>query len=124
MQVTIQANHLELTEAIREYAEKKIGELDKFVPDGTHVSADIILERTTAHHKKGEIFKAETNVSVPGQLLNASAEHEDLYAAIDKVRDGAMRELKRYKEKQSDKQMKGARKAKEQLHSSEILLDE
>ena len=124
MQLNLRANQFDLTDAIRDYAEKKIGELDRFVPEGTHVTADMILQRTTGHHKKGDVYQAETNISVPGQLLTATAEHEDLYAAIDKVRDDAMRELKRYKEKLTDKRVKGGRIAKEQLHSSEVLLEE
>lgn len=111
---------MELTDAIREYAWNKISELQKFLPEGTHASVDIILERTTNHHKKGDVFKAEANVSVPGQLLNAEQVHEDLYAAIDKLKDEVGRELKKYKEKLTDKRMKGARDAKEDLHISDI----
>lgn len=117
----IQAQHMDLTDPIREYAWNKITELEKFLPAGTMAHVDILLERTTNHHQKGDIFKAEVNVSVPGQLLNAEAVAADLYAAIDKVRDEVRRELKDYKEKLTDKQMKGARQAKEALHTSELL---
>jgi len=120
----IQAHHMELTDAIREYAWNKLTELSKFLPEGTHASVDIVLERTTNHHQKGDVFKAEANIDLPGQLINSETVHEDLYAAIDSLKDEVGREFKKYKEKLTDKQMKGARKAKELLHSSEILLDE
>lgn len=115
---------MELTEPIREYAWNKITELSKFLPEGTHASVDILLERTTNHHQKGDVYKAEANIDVPGQLISAEAVHADLYAAIDALKDEVGRELKQYKEKLTDKQMKGARLVKEMLHSSEILLGE
>ncbi len=120
----IQAHHMELTDPIREYAWNKITELSKFLPEGTHAAVDILLERTTNHHQKGDVFKAEANIDLPGQLINVEAVHADLYAAIDALKDEVGRELKQYKEKLTDKQMKGARMAKEMLHSSELLLDE
>lgn len=120
----IQAHHMDLTDPIREYAWNKITELSKFLPEGTHAGVDILLERTTNHHQKGDVFKAEANISLPGQLVNAEAVHADLYAAIDQLKDEVQRELKQYKEKLTDKQMKGARQAKELLHSSEVLLEE
>lgn len=118
----IQANHMDLTDPIREYAWNKISELSKFLPEGTHATVDILLERTTNHHQKGDVFKAEANVEVPGQLLNAEAVHEDLYAAIDKLKDEVRRELNTYKEKLTTKRRKGQRDAKEELHSLDMTV--
>ena len=120
MKMNLQAKHLELTDAIRDYAEKKLGELDKFIPEGTLSSVDISLERTTNHHKKGDVFKAESNISVPGTLLNAESEHENLYAAIDLLKDEMTRELKRYKDRLHTKMMKGARADKEDSHMTDL----
>ena len=117
----IQAQHMDLTDPIREYAWNKITELEKFLPAGTMAQVDILLERTTEHHQKGDIFKAEVNVQVPGQLLNTEAVAGDLYAAIDKVRDELQREMRQYKEKLSDKRIKGGREAKEMMQESELL---
>jgi putative sigma-54 modulation protein len=117
----IQAQHMDLTDPIREYAWKKITELEKFLPAGTLAQVDILLEKTTAHHQNGDIFKAEVNVSLPGQHINAEAVQADLYAAIDKVRDEVKREMKEYKERLADKLIKGGRELKEKTHTTELL---
>lgn len=66
------------------------------------------LAKTTGHHKKGNIFKAEVNIQVPGKLIRASTEEWDLCAAIDKVKDELQREIKKYKEKSRTHYKNGA----------------
>ncbi len=98
MTINIKTTNLELTDAIRKYAEDKVGEaLSKYTLD--IIQADIEVGKTSAHHQKGEIFRAEVNVQIPGKLVRAETVHEDLYAAIDKMRDILLEELRKQKEK-------------------------
>lgn len=93
--------NMELTPALSVYITKKLEALEKFVdPEDTSVGVDIEIGKTTAHHKLGVVFRAEFNMTYHGKLVRAVADAEDLYAAIDEVKDELARELRVRKEKQ------------------------
>lgn len=100
MTVTIKATNIELTPAIRKYATDKIAVLAKFLP--SLLSAKIDIGRTTKHHAKGLVWRAEVNMHGPQRLLRAEAVADDLYAAIDQVQSELKNELKRFKEKKAN----------------------
>ena len=111
MQIKIKGTGLELTEAIKNYAEEKIENLTKYFDNIQ--SADIDVGLNSHHHQKGKIYYAEVNLSVPGQLVRVSKECEDLYKAIDKVRDHLKVELEKMKEKMRSRDKKVLRGEKE-----------
>ena len=98
--ISIKATNTELTPAIAEYVRKRIAMLDKVV-DAEDTSARVSVEvgKTTHHHQKGDLFRAEFNVHIAGHDFRAAAEKDDLYAAIDEVRDEIIREVTGYKDK-------------------------
>ena len=97
MQVTITGKGIELTEAIKAYAEEKIGALDKFY-DGI-IRAEMAVGVENHHHLKGQIYVADCKLIVPGKDLFASKNEKTLYKAIDKIRDYLEGELKKMKAK-------------------------
>jgi len=111
MKIIIKAINIELTPAIKEYTQKKIGSLAKYLknfnPELT--KAEVELGKTTFHHRQGEVFKAEVNLNLEGKLLRAEEVGESLLAAIDLVRDALVDNIKHYKEKKLTKFIRGAR---------------
>jgi len=98
MQIDIKGTNMELTEAIKDYVNEKIGGLDKFFDQILEARVDVGL--TTKHHQKGNIFRAEVNLEVPQKhIIRAEAEREDLYMAINEVKIELQGQLKKYKEK-------------------------
>ncbi|MFA6486503.1 MAG: ribosome-associated translation inhibitor RaiA [Candidatus Magasanikbacteria bacterium] len=97
MQVIITGKGIELTDAIKDYAEKKISGLDKFM-EGI-IRAHVTVGVETHHHLKGEIFICECKLEIPGNDVFASKNEKTLYKAIDKVRDYLETELKKHKAK-------------------------
>jgi putative sigma-54 modulation protein len=88
MNIKIRSVNFEITPAIDDYISKRISSLEKFleVKDGT--MCEVEIGRTTMHHKSGDIFRAEINLTQPGhKQIYAVAEEVDLYTAIDIVRD-------------------------------------
>jgi len=124
MKMTLRATHLEITDPIQKYVEKKLGELDKYVSEGTMMEIDAEVARTTNRQQKGDVFVANANIVLPGALLRAETEHEDLYAAIDLLKDELQRELRRHKEKQMDKEKQEGLKRKEDRHAKPPVIDE
>ena len=115
MILNLKATNVELTSALKEYVEEKIGSLDRFLErwerEGA-IEAWVEVGRTTRHHQKGDIFRAEVTVRMPGKtVLRAEEEDIDVRTAIDKVRDEILREIKRHKEKKTaERRGKGKRK--------------
>jgi putative sigma-54 modulation protein len=98
MKIDIKGTNMELTEAIKDYVNDKIGSLDKFF-DGI-LEARVEVGLTSKHHQKGNIFRAEVNLDVPRKHnLRAEAEREDLYMAINEVKEELQRQIKKLKEK-------------------------
>jgi ribosomal subunit interface protein len=93
----LKTTNLELTEAIENYTREKIGMLEKFLKNiELPQSARIEIGKTSDHHKKGKIFFAEVNLELPHRMLRASVDAEDLYEAIDRVKEALEREILRY----------------------------
>ena len=118
MRITIKAKNLELTEELQNFIEEKIGSLKKFVKilkeergEGkTLAEAFVEVEKETRHHKKGKIFKAEAQISLPGKILMAQARGEDLYSAVVKLKDELQQEIKKYKLKNRELNIRKQRK--------------
>ena len=95
MKILTKGTNLELTEALKNYVEEKVGVLDRYM-DGI-LEARVELEKTTPQ-QKGEIFRCEVNLSVPQtHLLRAESTEIDLYAAIDTVIPKLREEIQKYK---------------------------
>lgn len=99
MAINIKGTNLDLTPALKQYVEDKIISLIKFYSGLTQVRVE--LERTTKHHHKGEVWRAEANISGPKHLFRAEAVADDIYSAIDEMKDELKRELQALKEKRS-----------------------
>jgi ribosome-associated translation inhibitor RaiA len=71
LNVQVRATNFNLTPAIDEYVSKKISSLQKFLDSKNNPDSEILcmveLGRTTKHHKSGDIFRAEVNITVPGK---------------------------------------------------------
>jgi ribosomal subunit interface protein len=68
------------------------------------LNLDLELEKSVGSQNKGEIFRAEINLEIPGELLRVEKTEDDLYKAIDKVKDHMEEVIISYKEKLRDKQ--------------------
>ena len=95
----IKGTGIDLTDAIKDAVETELATLDPMIERwGDAVSADVEVGKTSQHHHKGEIFRAEVNLTIPGKLLRAEDENEDLYVAIKNVAKSLGRELNKEKE--------------------------
>lgn len=90
MQVTITGHHLEVTEALHNYANTKLDKLNNHHDRITSVQVRLAVD------KMAQI--AEGTLHVSGKDLHAEASHEDLYAAIDLLVDKLDRQLLKHKE--------------------------
>jgi|SRR3989338_256000 len=117
MKINLLAKNLELTDQIRDYVMKKVTNLEKLLysikEKGGEVMANFEVGKTTNHHKSGKVFRAECLIKIDGEDFYASAETDDLFAAIDEVKENIFREISKFKNKKRKIFHRGARKVKE-----------
>ncbi|KGQ21985.1 ribosome hibernation-promoting factor, HPF/YfiA family [Thermus filiformis] len=88
--------NLEITEALRNYVEKKMSRLDRYF-DG-EMEAKVVLSLAGSPHVEKKA-KAEAQVNLPGGMVRVEEEDKDLYEAIDRMVDRLETQIKRYKER-------------------------
>jgi len=91
VQIAITARNLELTPALRQYAEGKLKKLEKYLDNIT--SAHVIL----SIEKHRQI--AEATLHVRDLTIRGQESTDDLYSSIDRVLDKLERQILKYKEK-------------------------
>lgn len=102
MNVTINARHMEVTDAIRNYAEEKTQKFPKFFDNIQ--SVEVILD-TEAGQSTVEMVVTAT----PRSTFVAHHRDEDMYASIDQCVDKISEQLRRHKDKLRDRKGAGAR---------------
>ena len=100
--ITVSARHLDLTEAIRNYAEDKAGKLPKFY-DGIN-TIEVILDGSDAKQTRAEIVvSAEHN-----NRFVAHHSGEDLYGCIDQAFHKVQHQVTAHKERFRNRKHSGA----------------
>ena len=79
MKFNIRGQKMEVTSAIKEYCEKKIGKLEKYLTNPSEVTANIVLK------VRGKEQTVEVTIPFKKIVLRAEDTSKDLYAAIDLV---------------------------------------
>jgi len=102
MVIKIKGTQLDLTSPIKAYINTKLKSVERLIAriDENNVAeANIEVERTTHHHKRGQVYRAEINLILPRKLLRAEAVSEDVRLAINEAIKELAREIKKYKSK-------------------------
>ena len=85
MTINISYRGVESTPAIQAYVEEKMQSLDKFSPEIRLIDVEVGL--LNQHHQKGKIFECRAVMQLNSDVVRIEKDAEDLYKAIDKVRD-------------------------------------
>jgi len=96
MQLIIQGKNMEITDRLREYIEKKVGKLDRYLPTITEARVELSVEGAKSA-KDRQV--AQLTVRARGTLLRAEERSADMFASIDAVVDKMYRQIVRYKGK-------------------------
>jgi putative sigma-54 modulation protein len=99
MKINLLATKITLTPAISQYVEEKMNMLEKFLGDTPVINFDVELAKIGGKQAKGQVFRVEANLSLPGTLLRVEKTESDMYKAIDKVKDHLAAVIVKYREK-------------------------
>ena len=117
MKINFQGKNMEITPAIHDYIIKRVTNLGKLLDKIEETTGEVLVvfnvAKTTNHHKAGEVFHADCSVETNRGNYFSSADKEDLYEAVDAVKESIFREISKTKEKKNALFHRGARKLKE-----------
>ena len=102
MIIELKETNLKLVPVTKEYIEKKLQPLERFVKryeDKEEIRMFVEIARTTKHHQKGNIFYAEVTMELPKSIIRAEATNIDVNTALDELKDLVKHECRQYKEK-------------------------
>lgn len=89
MQITVRGKNIEITDALRDYATKKVGRLEKYLDRPLDAMVTLAVEK--------DRHKVEVTATVNGLILRGEEATPDMYASIDLVIDKLEKQVERYK---------------------------
>ena len=119
MRVTIRQKDLKITPVLTRYIEQKVLKpVRRLLKEGIS-SEPLILDlefgRTTSHHRKGRVFRAEASLIIGKKMLRAEAEAEDIHASCDLLEAELVREINGFKGKRLAQDRREGRTVKKEL---------
>jgi len=122
MQISIIGKNLEITESLRKYVEKKIGRLDRYLPNNIiEGRVELTVENTRAA-KDSQI--AQVTLRTRQTVLRAEESSADMFASVDAVFDKMQRQIDRFKGKRWSKRVEPAAAGTAQLANAVVAEEE
>lgn len=91
MRFDIRGKNIELTDALKEYATKRLSKLGKYIDDMKEVQVAFSVE--------GEGHKVEVTIPLNGVILRGEEVSDDMYSSIDLVEEKLEKQIEKYKTK-------------------------
>ncbi len=91
MNIIVNGRHLEITPALKNYAEEKISKFEKYITNITEAVITLSVEKYR--------HKAEVLLKVNGYLIQAEGVTGEIYSSVDEVVEKLEKQVKKYKEK-------------------------
>ena len=82
MQLILKGKNVEITDWLREYVEKKVDKLDRYLPDIQEARVELSTQHTRSIQDRQV---AQLTVRGNGLILRAEERTDDMFAAIDAV---------------------------------------
>ncbi|QNQ82567.1 ribosome-associated translation inhibitor RaiA [Lactobacillus sp. PV037] len=94
LKYNVRGENIEVTDALREYVEKRLSKLEKYFEVDSDVVAHVNLKVY-----KDDSAKVEVTIILPYLVLRAEETTDDMYKSIDFVSEKLERQIRKYKTK-------------------------
>jgi len=106
VRLQVKGKNVEVSDALRGYAEEKLGKVGRHLNDATRLEVELAIEKNPSI---SENQVAEATVWTKGPILRASERSTDMRASIDLLAEKLERQVHRYR----DKRRRGANRHSE-----------
>ncbi|SJZ43148.1 ribosome hibernation-promoting factor, HPF/YfiA family [Selenihalanaerobacter shriftii] len=118
MKFILRGKNIDITNALRNYVEEKVGKIEKYFDGEPPIEAHISLEVEKERHI------VEVTTYIDGLTLRGEEVTGDMYASIDGVIEKLERQIRKYKTKINHKIREERRELKENLADNNYILRE
>jgi len=89
MKIILKGRNIEITQALRDYVDKRVGKLSKYIEelDEAHVTLVVTKER----------HRVEVTIPLNGLILRGEEETADMYSSVDLVIEKLEKQIEKYK---------------------------
>jgi putative sigma-54 modulation protein len=108
MQLIVHGRNVDVTEWVREYVEKKVSKLERYLPQAKEARAELTHSPTRAATDR---YTAQITVWASGQILRAEESTSDIFASIDATVDKMYRQVTRFKGRRFEGRRRAAQAA-------------
>jgi putative sigma-54 modulation protein len=117
MHLIIKGKNVEIGEPLRQYVERKLDKLGRYLPEMAEVRVELSSQNAKSSQDRQIV---QVTVRSNGTILRAEERNADMYAAIDAVRDKLNRQVRRFKEKPVRVRARAQAAAVEQAAAPEV----
>ncbi|ADI02633.1 ribosome hibernation-promoting factor, HPF/YfiA family [Syntrophothermus lipocalidus] len=89
MRIEVRGKNIELTDALREYVEKRLSKLERFIDDLKEAQVTLSVE--------GDTHRVEVTIPLNGVILRGEEKTDDMYSSVDLVVDKLEKQIDKYK---------------------------
>jgi len=100
MQLVLTGKNFVISDRVRDYVEKKMGKLDRYLPEIDEARVEITQEKTKSAKDRNVV---QVTLRTNGTILRAEDRSEAIYNSIDSAVDKIYRQIVRYKGKRTDR---------------------
>ena len=118
MQLTVHGRHLEVTDWIREYIDKKVNRLERYLPQMQEMRAELTQSETRA---AADRYTAQITVWANGQILRAEESTSDIFASIDATIDKMANQLQRFKGRRYESRRRASAAANMEAEMNDLM---
>lgn len=97
--IDIYGRSMEVTDRIKEYVNKKVNKLDRYLPGIEEARVDLAYVKSARSAADRQV--AQLTVRGKGFILRSEERADDIFAAIDTALDKLQRQIERYKGKRT-----------------------
>lgn len=101
LNINVRGKQFRVTDALKDYAEKRVGKLGKYSDDFMDVQVTLSVEK--------ERQRVEVTAPLNGFILRGEEETDDMYSAIDLVMDKLERQMEKYRKRIGKKRVKSSK---------------
>lgn len=93
VRIVVKGKNIDVTPALREYAEKRVNKLSRFFQNREDVQVDVVLS------VERDMQIAEITYHLGGLFMRGESSSNDMYASIDEASDRISRQVRKYKDR-------------------------
>jgi putative sigma-54 modulation protein len=121
MQLIVHGRNVDITDWVREYVQKKVGKLERYLPQAREARAELTHSPTRAAEDR---YTAQITVWANGQILRAEESTSDIFASIDATVDKMYRQITRFKGRRYEGRRRAAAAASLEAEMAPALPEE